>query len=79
MNNDDVLVEMLEIACGLLNENEICSCCVHNNKTPDCGLCNTDDYCKDGIFEGLKAAAKDNIRKLASMQNERIIRNVPIS
>ena len=25
MNNDDVLVEMLEIACGLLNENEICS------------------------------------------------------
>lgn len=59
---EEILLEMLEIACGLLNENEICTYC-KAKMYGDCRGCTTDDFCTANIFDGLEIEAKKRIRK----------------
>lgn len=55
------LIEMLEIAIELLNENEICSYC-RAQFTGDCHLGNSDEYCKEMIFKGLEYEAERRLK-----------------
>lgn len=57
-----ILLEMLEIACGLLEENEICSYC-KAKMYGDCRGCITYDFCTVNIFDGLEIEAKKRLNK----------------
>lgn len=60
--NQTVLLEMLDIAIGALAENENCYYC----GSKDCDFCFFHSDCKDGIFNGLEAMAKKNIKDRAN-------------
>lgn len=61
MYDNEILLEMLDIAAGFMNEQEACCYCVHRDYPSDCS--HTDECCKEGIFEGLKRMAQRNISK----------------
>ena len=55
--SNELLLEMLNIAIGAMNENELCSYCSLNG----CEFCYYERDCESGIFEGLKAKAERNL------------------
>lgn len=55
-----ILLEMLEIAVNFLNEQEACYYCVHRDFPSDC--VHNDEYCKDGMFNGLQRMAERNLK-----------------
>lgn len=63
---EELLLKIIEIACGLLNENEICTYCKAKMYS-DCGSCVTDDFCTVNTFDGLEIEAKKRIRKQESV------------
>lgn len=65
----ELLLEMLDIALDYLNEKEACYYCVHRNYPSDCS--HTDDGCKEGIFNGIQQMAEKNLRE----KKNAIIRN----
>lgn len=58
-NDKDILMEMLDIAIGAMNENELCSYC----RLYGSSLCEKDDdICVSGIFTGLKKQAEKRLK-----------------
>ena len=55
--SNELLLKMLDIALGAMNENELCSYCAFHC-SQDCFNGNTDDYCKEGLWLGLKNMAE---------------------
>lgn len=51
--NNELLLEMLDIAIGAMVENELCTYCHHS-------ICDSDN-CVNGIFDGLKVQAETNL------------------
>lgn len=58
--SEELYLEMLEIVIGFMNENEACAYCkLYGNCDAHIGL--SDDYCKNNLFEGIKAIAEKRI------------------
>lgn len=56
MEKEQLLNEMLDIAIRFMNEQEACVYCVHCDRREDCA--HNDDYCYNGIYDGLLKRAQ---------------------
>ena len=67
MENEEILLEMLDIAISYMEEKEACTCCINCGCPQECT--NTVEGCKTGIFEWLQRKAEGKLR------NEKIKRS----
>ncbi len=61
MYSIELLLEMLDISVGAMNENELCSYCAFSG-TQNCYPGRSDFICQSGLFEGLKIKAEKRLR-----------------
>ena len=61
LTENEMLLEMLDIAAGAMIENDLCVYCAASG-IGDCFFVKDSDICKNKMFEGLKIIAHRNLR-----------------